>query len=335
MALIFIDGFDHYSAQADIGKKWSAASSTFPTISTTGGRRGGGCASFPSSATYYAERSIGSTATAIVGIALYRRDTTTGDILRFYEGATLHLTLTVDVNYKLRLYTGTSSGGTLLATGTTTISQSAWTYIELKATIGNSGAYEVKINGVSEFSSGSADTQNGGTATMDKVRIGGGPNSYVDDVYICDSSGSTNNDFLGDCRIDTLLPTGDGYYTDFTPSTGTSHYALVDETAPNTTDYVSSATSGHRDSYAFPDLTALVSQTVYGVQINAAALKSDSGSRSLGTMSRLSSTDKDGSGVALGTSQDFVTEIQETDPASAAWTEANINAAEFGVKVTA
>lgn len=331
MTLLFIDGFDHYSAQADIGKKWSVVTATYPTISSTLGRRGGGALSVLNT-NYYVERSISSTATVIAGFALYRTNSATGDVLKFFEGTTNHLTLTIDSNGKLRLYNGTNAG-TLLATGATTISTSTWYFIELKATINNSGSYEVRVNSVSEFSSASADTQNGGTATMDKVRFTGSA-VYLDDIYICNSSGSSNNDFLGDCRIDTLYPSGAGNYTQFTPSAG-SNFSCVDETTPNTTDYVSSATSGNRDSYAFADLAALTSSTVFGVQVNAYAQKSDAGTRSLGTMARLSSTDADGASVALPTSYSYVSQIFETDPASAAWTQSNVNAAEFGVKVTA
>lgn len=334
MALLFMDGFDHY-ATADFLKKWTAYGSYAPTIGATSGRRGGGGLignTTTTSANY--TKTISSTSTVIVGAA-YKAGTNGTDVIRLFEGSTQHITLYFTSTNTYKLYRGTNTG-TLLATGTTVHSSGIWAYLELKATINDStGAYELKINGVSEFSASNVDTRNGGTSgVVDSVGLGGN-NGVYDDFYICDTSGATNNNFLGDCRIDTLLPSGDGNYTQFTPSTGTAHYATVDESTPNTTDYNYSSTSGDRDSYTFPDLAGLTSQTIYGIQINAAALKSDSGSRSLGTMSRLSGTDKDGSGAALGTSLAYISEIQETDPASAAWTEANINAAEFGVKVTA
>jgi len=47
-----------------------------------------------------------------------------------------------------------------------------------------------------------------------------------------------------------LLPVSDGAYTAWTPSTGSTHYTLVDESACNgTTDYNSTNTIGNRDSY--------------------------------------------------------------------------------------
>lgn len=338
MTLLFMDGFDHY-ATADITKKWTANNGS--AISSNGGRRGGGCLSHTGTGKWVT-KTIASSSTVIVGCAVKITTYTAGYLGKFQlrEGATYHLTLNVNTNGKISLLRGGSSTGTVLATGNTALSTGTWYYIELKSTIHDTtGSYEVRINGVTEFSGTGADTRNGGTSgIVDTVGLGQASNSgedSYDDFYVCDTSGSTNNDFLGDCRIDTLFPNGDGNYTAFTPSTGSTHYTLVDETAPNTTDYNSGASSGDRDSYAFQDLTTLSSQTIYGIQINAAALKSDAGARSLGTMSRLSGTNKDGTGAALSTSQTYISEIQETDPASAAWTQTNVDSAEYGVKVTA
>lgn len=48
-----------------------------------------------------------------------------------------------------------------------------------------------------------------------------------------------------------ILPTGVGNYSAWTPSTGSTHYTLVDESSCNgTTDYVSTTAVGVRDSYA-------------------------------------------------------------------------------------
>jgi len=48
----------------------------------------------------------------------------------------------------------------------------------------------------------------------------------------------------------TLLPSSEGNYLQWTPSTGATHYTLVDESSCNgTTDYVRTTTVGQRDSY--------------------------------------------------------------------------------------
>jgi len=215
----------------------------------------------------------------------------------------------------------------------------------MKVTIADSigaNTCKVRANGVDIITvAAGQDLKNTANATASQVSLGhhgtsGGATPTYDDLYICDGTGGTNNDFLGDCRVDTLYPTSDGNYSQFTPSTGSSHFALVDETTPNTTDYNDGATVGDRDSYGMGNLAALTSQTVYGVQVNAAIVKDDAGAKSAATFVRSSATDGDGAGVALGTSQAYVSQVFETNPnGSVAWTETTVNAMEAGVKVTA
>jgi hypothetical protein len=59
----------------------------------------------------------------------------------------------------------------------------------------------------------------------------------------------------GQARADSVVlsPTGDGAYTAWTPATGTTHSALLDDSPSSCTDtasdYVEIAVAGHRDSY--------------------------------------------------------------------------------------
>lgn len=334
MSLIFIDGFDHYNSSA-IGEKWNSWNGS---IYSTSGRRGGGCIGL-TNRFYNGYKNLGTSDTTWIFGAAFRYGSLGRDLFAFCEGSTNHCYISTNSSGYLEVRNGS---GTLLGTSTgATINTNNWTFIEMKVYVHSSaGTVDVRINGVSVLSLTGKNTRNGGSGILSTLYIGQTSTAvcfdgYIDDLYLCNSSGSTNTTFLGDVRIDTLLPTGDGNYTQFTPSTGTAHYSNVNKTTPSTTPYNSSATSGQRDSYTFPTLASLTSQTIYGIQINAAALKSDAGARSLGTMSRLSSTDKDGAGAAMSTTQTYISEIQETDPASAAWTESSINSAQFGVKVTA
>jgi hypothetical protein len=160
-----------------------------------------------------------------------------------------------------------------------------------------------------------------------------------DDVYVLDSAGSVNNTFLGDQHVETIYPNADGNYGQWTPSSGTSHNALVNEhsgTYPDgDTSYVSDATVGHRDSYALGDLSVL-SGTIAAVQSAMYARKDDAATRQIAAFIRRSSTDYDGATATLATTYAFYTEIREQDPStSAAWDIAGVNAAELGVKTVA
>jgi len=80
------------------------------------------------------------------------------------------------------------------------------------------------------------------------------------------------------------------------------------------------------------DLTAATG-TIYGAQLNLAALKSDAGARSIKSLIKSGSSEVLGSAIALNTSQLYTLQMQVTDPAtSAAWTEAGINSVTCGAE---
>lgn len=76
----------------------------------------------------------------------------------------------------------------------------------------------------------------------------------------------------------TLLPVSDGSYAQFTPSTGTSHYALVDESSCNgNTDYNSETTTTQRDSYNLSLSSIPNGSTITQISITPCASKNATG----------------------------------------------------------
>ena len=76
----------------------------------------------------------------------------------------------------------------------------------------------------------------------------------------------------------TLYPTSDGNYVQWTPSTGSTHYTLVDETTCNgTTDYVSETTTGERDSYGISISSIPNGSTITQIAITPCASRNSSG----------------------------------------------------------
>jgi hypothetical protein len=332
MALLLVDGFEHY-ATADLLKKWLSLNGA-PTIVPNAGRRGGGAFYlYGGYSYYYGGNRVYATASTL--------KTSSGYAGRYpvqlFDGATAQIGIEFQTDGSLKVYRG--YGSAVLATSAAgVIPSNSYVYLEIKATIHpTAGAVEVRVNGATVVSVSGVNTRATSNSSVNGFGIYGiSSPTYVADLYVCDGTGSTNNDFLGDVRIDTLYPNGDGTYSQFTPSTGTTHCTLVDEATPNSTDYNDGLAVGDRDSYTFTNLAALASQTIYGVQINAAVQKDDAGAKSVATMARSGSTNTDGSSKALSTSQMYVSDIYEFDPNTAtAWTETSVNAAEFGVKVTA
>jgi hypothetical protein len=79
-----------------------------------------------------------------------------------------------------------------------------------------------------------------------------------------------------------IIPTGVGTYSAWTPSTGATHYTLVDETTCNgTTDYVSTTVTGSRDSYAVSLGSIPDGSTVTAIAVTPCASKSKSSGSSV------------------------------------------------------
>lgn len=236
-----------------------------------------------------------------------------------------------------------NSSGTTIATGTATVTSGAYHYVEVKLVInGGSGSVATQVNGAADIAT---TTGNFGSTGVDRlvfypnskgnVSMSNLTQAFVDDVYLLDNSGGVNTTFLGDVHVETVEPSADGNYTQWTPNSGSDHYSRVNETAVDAdTSYVSDATVGHIDTYQYTDLV-IASGTVFGVQTNLWSRKDDAVVRKIAPVFRIGGTDYVGSDVTLATSYVDGTQIYDKSPAtSAAWTITEINGAEAGVKVT-
>jgi hypothetical protein len=344
MSLLFVDGFDHY-ATADFTKKWLIADSV-ATIQTSAGRFGGGCLrATGTSVNRSVTKTFPPTATWIIGLAVKHggnNGANPGQIITLLDAAVVQCDVRINVDGTLSV----TRNGTALTNGTSVaaLSVGTWYYVELKVTIANSisaGSCKVRLNGVDVITVATGqDTQNTANATANQIRIGQNVTNISqtwdhDDLYVCDGNGSVNNDFLGDVRVETLYPTGAGNSTGFTPSAG-ANWQCVDDTEINSdTDYAYAAASGTKDLYAFGNLTSAPT-SIFGVQTCLGQRKDDAGAKLTVPVTRSAGTDYDGSNHAVLDSYIFDHQVRELDPATAAaWTEAGVNAAEFGIKVVA
>ncbi|WP_160809574.1 hypothetical protein [Nitrosomonas sp. HPC101] len=212
-----------------------------------------------------------------------------------------------------------------------------YNYIEYKTVIHDTtGSFELRLNGVTILSASNIDTKATANASVSSISFGFSNGLYhsksvwsYDDIYILDTTGATNNDFLGDVRIDAIYPSADGNYAEWTPSTGSDHYALVDDATPNTTDYVSDSTVGNKDSFVMGNPPAMAGQLIYGVKVKAMANKDDAGARDLKVGVRSGTTDDLSAAQALSTSWRYYSNIYEVDPATGlAWTPGTVDALE-------
>lgn len=234
----------------------------------------------------------------------------------------------------------TSPPGGWTAT-TDSIPQDIWTYIEGRVVIhASAGAVELRVNGseTPALSLSGVDTEYYAGQLVTSVCLGEffGNDSFrgfVTDFCVWTEDGEAPTGWIGECQVDTLLPSGAGSSTDFTASAG-SNYECVDEVPNNLgTDYVESSTDGDVDLYAMADL-AEEPATIHAVAVAVSAAKTDAGSGSIKSVMKSGSTTAESDALALSNGS-YLRNVyaRGVDPnTSSAWTASAVNALEAGCK---
>jgi hypothetical protein len=338
VTLLFMDGFDHYSNVLD---KWTANDSMSLVSAAKRFTTGQGARS--ALAQGYIRKALATTYTTLISGFAFKLTSGFSNglyIAAFDQGATTICRMKMNGIGQMFIENGSSTiiGAASVATQ---MSSTRFHYVEWKVLFSTTvGTVVVKLDGTTIFNLSGVNT---GGANSDNVQIGpvsggaSGWNQDYDDFWVCDTSGSVNNDFLGDRRIYTLYPSGNGNYSQLARTGGTAsgNYTAVQEAQQDSdTSYVSSATAGQIDSYAFDDLPATAA-TVNAVQFNQVARKDDAGTRQIAPFQRNVTTDSVGATSAnLSSSYDDIRTISEVSLQTAsAWTVSEINASEFGTKI--
>ena len=237
----------------------------------------------------------------------------------------------------IRVYNGDTA---VLGTTTFALSAQTWYYIEVKVKFSSTvGTVDIQVDGVNVLSLTGLDT-------VDNSSTGNSASSFFfqsnpdfgkerdfDDVYLLDSLGTTNNDFLGDVTIETILPSADSSVA-WSRSGGSTNAENVDEALrDDDTTYVHSLTSTQKDLYDFANITLTDNDTVYGINVIAYARKEAAGLRQI-TLETKSSTDEQSSStITVGSDYHLKWEIFETTDGTVDWTPTLVDAAQFGIKV--
>jgi hypothetical protein len=224
-----------------------------------------------------------------------------------------------------------SFGGTIIHTSTYAPPLDlVWRHYEVKVVYNaTTGSVIVRENGVEKINQGSLNTGTP-TITTDGVSIaqGGLSSSKIDNVYMCDGTGSVNNDFLGEKKVQTIVPDGDTSQEDWALSTGTNSYALIDDFSDEDSTYISSGTT--------TDKTRVTMGAISTGAVNIAGLvqttkhkRDDATAVDMRTNLKSGATTNNGATVSMTASYTCSQEVYETDPnTGSAWTAANVNLVE-------
>jgi hypothetical protein len=227
MSLLFVDSFDHYfnvldkydiilglgsqiSIQSAIVRNGSAALKIF------GGNIG-------------LQKNISAQTTLIAGFAfqLTGSPVASAPIISFLDGNTsqIGLLITSTGNFQFFRGGGLAAGYSALLGSQTSyaLSFSTWHYLEVKVTIdGSAGVAELKVDGNYIIQLSGQNTKATSNASASALVLGVIFNNgteqveYYDDLYLLNTSGSVNNTYLGDVKIQASFPTGNGTLNNYT-----------------------------------------------------------------------------------------------------------------------
>lgn len=244
----------------------------------------------------------------------------------FTDGSAAMLVLATN---HIDVYTVTSGGTeTLRATGSVSVNNAPFqVQVRIKTDL-----IDTKVDGISNGSY--ASSYGGGTIAALKFTVIG---QVFSDGGGIDHLAVASDDWLGDVRIDGLMPTGDDTVT-WTAEGGGSNYADVDDRPPNDdVDYVYTFTDAEQDLYTLEDYDDVdaegVTRTPLGVVLWARARKVTAGSQQLKLQLKSGATTSDGSAQNLLADYGYLYRIDLVNPDTAgAWTDTTLDALKVGIK---
>jgi hypothetical protein len=338
MALLFMDGFDHYGNPDSqvVYKGWTYDWTATWDMATVGRFGYGYCFRVTGNYGWIKKNLEVNKSTIYFGGAIKKTGlntpvvSTTYNLLEFRDESDVRqVALCINANYGINAYRNT----TLLGSSADDVFiDQHWQYLEVKVTISATvGEVTARINGTQVLNLTSQNTKNVG----DYIRyfvlrcVHNDNDSLWDDLYVDDSQ------FHGDCRIKTFVPDSvSSTNNDFTASAGNKD-DCVDEAPPtDDTDYIYSDTLNDKQTFG---ITTGSLGTVIGIQLNNLCRVDAGGDRKITPLIRSNSTNYSGTEIANNVPANFKfeSEIFETDPDdSSAWTQTKLEAAEFGLEIT-
>lgn len=365
MALLWCDGFDHYGADENnlLDGVWAEVSSGM-VLDASNPRTGTHALRHPGGTTNgnnIARRVFGAGLTTVgFGHAFYLENLPAQNdrvgIAQFRDiNNNAQISIQVLTTGAVRVVgAGTANrlDGPVIATSDdAVVTAGAYQHFECMVTIDDTaGAVEVRINGTTVIAVTDVDTKQTAESDVRQVTFGkygalttSAPEMWFDDVFCWDTSGSQNNDFIGDRRVITLFPNEDTAQADWSVVDGASPpgegYEAIDEADPDDDDsYIATDTVGHVSEFELENVPADI-VTISAIQLVNRMRKDDAG-----TCNVQASLVTGGSPEAEANGADRpITEIYtywqdviELDPDSAApWTPEGFNASRLKLERTA
>lgn len=333
MSRVFQDGTNLYytagdaaSDRKEIARRWDTAAMNDGqiTLYSTGGPFGDGYFSISTNnETQTLQKTIAGSSILNIAMWFWPNNDDGAPLIQWTSsGGTDLCCVTYQTGGLLELRRG-SKFATVFATSTGSVSTSSWQHVEFYLKLSSSkGEYEIRRNGnVIMANTTGVDT----TASGDKafqIQLGG-QCRYAHVVFYDDSTAAEPNTWIGPHYIETNMPNSDGSTMDWSPSSGSSGFNLVDDPAlDHDTTYVESTSTGNMATFGFPDLSGSY-QKVYGVEM-VAAVRGGGENFKIGILS--SSTQALSASIGLNSTYEYEGYWSAVHPGTTTgWTVAKVN----------
>ena len=219
MAFLWADGFDMYSAVADVAQRWDSALTSGITIVATANtafsvgqamQLGNASPTIP-----ILTRTFASNETTIFGSIRLKRGagslSTNYTWITFFDGSTAQVSIRWNEDGSISFMSGAANGTSLGATAAGVGAGATWDSWQWKFVISPTvGTFELRKNGssVATLSLTGLNTRPGANTYVNKMVVGSNIslNSQIDDLFICSGSGAVPNDWPGDQRCVVQTP---------------------------------------------------------------------------------------------------------------------------------
>lgn len=237
--------------------------------------------------------------------------------------------VTVSTTGQFQVRTG-AINGTIRATSAPVLVPGAFQHIEMKVHFNNTtGSVEIRLNGATVVNASGINLDAQGAGLAAQVRVGQGVANAdwsIDDMFLWDTSGSYNNDFIGDKKVYTLFPSADTAVADWTPDTGGVGFSRINEATPADASYIQGNDPGDVSEFEVQDLPANVS-AISAVMSQSRMYKTDAGTSNVQISLLSGAAAADGADRPMTTAATYWCDVFEEDPdTSSAWTKIGVDA---------
>ena len=338
MALIWMDGFDHYGGSAARLLDGVYSQTFGVTLTNVGARTGSYCAKINAGSAHAGMRRVLPVARTTVGCGFAFNI----DNLPIYAGDCCLLavlggdirglaTLSITPTGAVQLRRGGMDGPVVAQSAAEVVMPGSFQHFECEFSGENC---EVRINGVTVLNT----TSSGVTQPIEQLYVGGAWGLYrtgaafvtmlLDDLFARDGEGPDNNSWIGDKKVYTRMPDEDGAEQDWTPSTGAEAWPILANVPPIDSQFITAADAGARTSVGYAAFPAEI-VSIAGVYTASRVWKTDAGDAKVAIDMISGASETAHAEHPISTAPRWYGDIFETNPATGLpWLITDLNAAQ-------